>query len=108
MASTSFPSSDLFNRCVWTKTAPTRVAMSVTTAPSAVLTPGKLYVVCADVVWHMKQGRFSATQVTATTNDLPLGAYEKIYVWCSETDLDDCVAGILPSGTGNMYVKEVA
>lgn len=108
MAQSETPSPGQFQRCVWTTAGQTRVALSTSTAPSAVLTPGHLYIVCADVAWHMRQGRFSATQVAATTNGLPLSAYEKIYVWVTAADVDDCVAGILDAGTGYMYVCEAS
>ena len=107
MAEAGQPSAGMFGRCVWTTAAFTRVALSTTTAPSAILTPGTLYVVCADVAWHMNQGSFAATQVTAAASDLPFAAYEKVYVWCSTLSTDDCVAGIVDAGAGFMYLKAV-
>jgi hypothetical protein len=108
MSQADTPSIGDFNRCIWTATAQTRVALSGTTALcNAALTPGKLYVVCADVAWHMNQGAFTTGPVAATTKDLPLAAYEKIYVWCTTADTDDGVAGITDGSTGFLYVKAV-
>ena len=100
------PSLGDLRRARWTTAGKTRVALSTTTAPSAQLTPGHLYIVCADVAWHMKQGSFAAVQVTAGVSDLPLAAYEKVYVLVTAAGTDDCVAGILDAGSGNMYVLE--
>ena len=106
MAEAGQPSQGMFGRAIWTVAAPTRVALSTTTARSAALTVGKLYVACADVAWHMRQGPLTTSAVTAVASDLPFAAYEKVYVWVTTSDGDDAIAGILDAGTGFMYIKE--
>lgn len=79
------------------------VALSTTTAKSAALREDTLYLVTADVIWHFNHG--AQASVTATTSHFKLAANQVIEVW-STTDFDT-VAGILPSGTGNLYIMEV-
>lgn len=99
------PDSSQLNRCRWTSTAPTRLALSVTTAKTAALTPGKLYKVTADVDYHINQGPQGT--VTATTNDYFVSKGWPNFVWVTAANVDDGVAAILDASTGNLYIKEM-
>ncbi len=84
-----------------------RAAVSVAVSAGAVsttsaLTLGELYVVMTDHPCHVLQGNFTSgtvSQVQASTTDLPLGAYQRQYVWVwsdtagGENNIgNDCVA----------------
>ena len=93
------PSPDNFYDLVWS-TAPTIRTLSTSTAKSAQLAVG-LYEIVSDVDCFVLQG---ATGVVATTSSIPLYAKAPRLMYVPDTTDLGFVAGIVASGTGNLYI----
>lgn len=79
-----------------------KVALSTTTATSALLPPGLYEAYCA-TKWQRQQG---GSTITATTDCMPVGAGER-WRFAVTGASDGYMAGILASGTDTLYLQKI-
>lgn len=89
---------DELMRATWSA-APVIVSLSTTTARSTLL-PNGVYYITADVACLFLQGGVAVDALT-TSNYLPAGA---VFTARVTGAADGYIAGILASGTGNLYI----
>ena len=99
------PSMDMWARCRYlSNTESTITVPNGSSAEIAAGLPEGLYIVYANVEWHMKQG---PTGLSATTSSFRLQPHEKVFMYVSITATDGFVAGYGVSAAGTAHFIKV-
>jgi hypothetical protein len=96
----ALPSLSEFQRAQYGATVTIALSTTGSDPLTTPLTPG-MYIVQANVRWHMKH--IGADQSVATIGHMPLAADEKVFVYVSGPTSAH-ISGIVTSGTGTAYV----